>query len=101
MQMKKVFLLALLMFLIAGTPNPADAATVTPKLEVSGWIPYWRAATGTIEATNHLDQLTEINPFGYSVKSDGTLADTANLDEEPWTSLIAAARQKKVRVIPT
>ena len=40
-------------------------------------------------------------PFAYSVKSDGTLADTAHLGEEPWTSFIAEAKKQKVRVIPS
>lgn len=75
--------------------------TAPPKLEVSGWIPYWRKATGTAEAINHLSQFTELNPFGYSVKNDGTLADTAKMDEEPWPTLFAAAKKKKVRIIPT
>ena len=77
---------------------PAHAAT---PLEVSGWLPYWRTASSTRDATAHLSQLTEINPFGYSVKNDGTLADTAGLTNEPWVSLIAAAKAQKVRVVPT
>ena len=70
-------------------------------LEISGWIPYWRAATGTQDAIPHLAQLTSVMPFGYTVKNDGTLADTARLTEEPWVSFIAAAKKQKVRVIPT
>ncbi|MDP3958399.1 MAG: glycosyl hydrolase family 18 protein [bacterium] len=77
------------------------AKPLKSQLEVSGWIPYWRKATGTAEALAHLDAFTELNPFGYTVKKDGTLADTAELTEEPWTTLIAEARKKKVRIIPT
>src|SRR3989344_6434455 len=94
-------------FLFACAPlsiQRAQAATTPapkPKLEVSGWIPYWRSATGTIDAMEHFDVLTEVNPFGYSVKSNGTIADTMKVHEEPWASFIAAARAKKIRVIPT
>jgi spore germination protein YaaH len=88
-----------------GVFGPATRASINSSsgkpLEVSGWIPYWRKATGTIEALNHLDAFTELNPFGYSVKNDGTLADTAKMDEEPWTTLIAEARKKKIRIVPT
>ncbi|MBI4120515.1 MAG: peptidoglycan-binding protein [Parcubacteria group bacterium] len=73
----------------------------TGSFEFSGWIPYWRSATGTQDVLPHLSQLTSVMPFGYSVKSDGTLADTARLSEEPWVSFIAEARRQKVRVIPT
>lgn len=84
-----------------GAVTRAEAQTLKKKVEVSGWIPYWRKATGTQEALAHLDAFTELNPFGYTVKSDGTLADTAKLTEEPWTALFAEARKKKIRIIPT
>jgi len=85
---------------LLGSSSSGSTAT-TSKLEFSGWIPYWRTATGTQDVAPHLSQLTSVMPFGYSVKSDGTLADTAKLTEEPWTSFIATAKQNKVRVIPT
>lgn len=78
--------------LSANTPGP---------LEFSGWIPYWRVATGTADVLPHLAGLTSVMPFGYTVKSNGTLVDSARLGQEPWTSFIAAARQNNVRVIPT
>lgn len=78
-------------------PHSASAAS----FEVSGWIPYWRAATGTLDVLPHLNELTEINPFVYTIKSDGTLLDNGKLDQEPWVSFIAAAKAQKVRIIPT
>ncbi len=93
------YLIGLLVVSAILVPDVSFAATA--KLEVSGWLPYWRKATSTADIAPHLSVFKEINPFGYSVKSDGTLADTAKLTEEPWTSLIAAAKAKKVRIIPT
>ena len=81
-----------------GKPRTGPA---TEKFEISGWIPYWRTATGTADVLPHLSKLTAVMPFAYSVKSDGTLADTARLSEEPWTSFIAEAKRQKVRVIPS
>lgn len=81
----------------AAAKKPAPA----PFFEISGWVPYWRKATGTTEALAHIDVFREINPFGYTVKNDGTLFDAAKIDEEPWTTLIAQARAKKIRVVPT
>lgn len=77
---------------------PAHAATT---FEVTGWIPYWRSATGTADVLPHLELLTEVNPFVYSMKTDGTIVDNGKIDQEPWTSFFAAAKAKKVRVIPT
>ncbi len=96
----KIFLEIAFVFVLAIFSFKTEAAS-TPPLEISGWIPYWRKATGTQEALNHLDVFKEINPFGYSVKLDGTLSDTMNINEEPWLSLIKTAREKKVRIIPT
>lgn len=78
-------------------PLRAHAAS----FEVTGWLPYWRAASSTADVIPHLDDLTEINPFVYTLKSDGTIVDNGPLDEDPWKSLIAAAQAKHVRVIPT
>jgi len=79
-------------------PLTASAAT---SFEVTGWIPYWRTATGTADVLPHLNELTEVNPFVYTLKSDGSLYDNGSLDAEPWLSFIASAKAQKVRVIPT
>ncbi len=94
--MRRALLNGALAFFVA-CAFPAQAAS----LEVSGWLPYWREATSTARALEKLDHLTEINPFVYDIKSDGTLHDYAGIDKEPWTSLLAEAKRKKVRVIPT
>ena len=104
----KFFLKILVISAFFVVAQDANAATTVkkpvvskPKLEVSGWIPYWRKATGTQEALAHLNTFTDINPFGYTMKKDGTINDTAKMDEEPWTTLIKEAKKKKIRVIPT
>ena len=90
-----VIMVALLM---SALPLPAAAAG---KLEVSGWIPYWRTDAGTKDAKKNLSVMKEINPFAYSVKTDGTLADTLKIEGKNWQSLIKAADKKRVRVVPT
>lgn len=85
----------------AKKPTAQPKALPPAPFEVSGWIPYWRTATGTADALAHVDALKEINPFGYTVKTDGELYDAMHVAEEPWQTLIATAREKKVRVIPT
>ena len=84
--------------------NAAAKTKVAPKpvpLEVSGWVPYWRTATGTADAISHMDAFAEISPFGYAVKNDGSLVDQMHVDDAPWQALIASAHEKKVRIIPT
>lgn len=78
-----------------------SGAHAQQSFEITGWIPYWRTATGTADTLPHLDKLTEVNPFVYTLRQDGTLADNGNLDQEPWLSFIAEAKKKGVRVIPT
>jgi len=95
---------AIAVFLLA--PFSADAAMYRP-FEVSGWIPYWRAATGTTDVLPHLGHITEANPFGYTVKKDGTLYDAYGLGSPTSSTtplalaLLALAKQQKVRVVPT
>lgn len=100
LSMRRFFLFSLSVFVLCVVQTlPVIAAT--KAFEVSGWLPYWRAASSSRDVLPHLDLLTEINPFVYTLKSDGTLLDNGTLDEEPWKSLIAEAQAKKVRVIPT
>ena len=86
----------------AATQKPVVKAKPKPaKIEVYGWIPYWRTATGTADALVHLSTFTQISPFGFTMKKDGTLFDAAKLTEEPWLSLFAEAKKKKVKIVPT
>ena len=72
------------------------------SFEVTGWIPYWRSATGTVDVLPHLDKVTEVNPFVYTLKSDGTLYDNGTIEDTAiWASFNAQAHAKGVRVIPT
>ncbi len=98
--------LPLLLLVLLGTPHNASAASSrstssTAALEISGWVPYWATAKGTADAGAHLNQITEVNPFGYSVRTDGTLSDTMNLGNSAWQSLFKDARDEDVRIIPT
>lgn len=86
---------------LLGSGGTSLGATRSSTFEYSGWIPYWRSATGTQDVLPHLSQLTSVMPFGYTIRKDGTLVDTARLTEEPWKSFIAEARKNKVRVIPS
>lgn len=91
---------ALFVTLVFLVPVSADAAMYKP-FEVSGWIPYWRAATGTADTLPNLDTLTEVNPFVYTLKSDGTFLDNGALDQEPWLTLREEAKKRNIRFIPT
>lgn len=84
-------------------PVKKPLATVAAKsrFEVSGWIPYWRTATGTADVLPHLSQMAEVNPFGYTVKKDGTLYNALKVEDPAWQKLFTQARAQKVRILPT
>ena len=96
MRRRLFFTFVFALLFVGGAPT-AHAAT----FETAGWVPYWRYATGTTDALVHLDALTEVNPFVFTLKSDGTLVDSGPLATSSWQTLISAAQAKKVRVIPT
>lgn len=81
-------------------PVAASAAT-SSSFEVSGWLPYWRAATSTADAIAHMSELTEVDPFVYSVSTTGKIVDNGPMNQPPWTTLVADAKAGHVRVIPT
>lgn len=78
----------------------SGAEAQTAKFEHSGWLPYWREE-GVPDVQKNLDKLHEVNPFGYIVQADGTVYDAMGIADDPWASLIAEAKKKKVRVVPT
>jgi len=95
------FIAGVLLVLATSVPSSASAAQWSRPFEISGWIPYWRSATGTTDVLPHLAQLTEVNPFGYTVTQEGRLSDAAVLSQEPWKTLQAEAKKQNVRYIPT
>ena len=84
-----------------GGSAPIGSSGASSKFEVTGWLPYWRASSSTKDVLPHLDLVTEVNPFVYTLKADGSIVDNGKMNEEPWVSFVAAAKAKHVRVIPT
>ena len=109
MSIIKISLRLAFVWLFATVPFGASAAAspvnvklkIPPPLEISGWIPWWRTATGTLDAIAHIDAFSELSPFGFTVKNDGTLSDQMHIDSAPWQLLMKIAREKNVKIIPT
>lgn len=90
----------MLLTIIAGfllTPAGAFAA----DFELSAWIPYWKASEGVESIKPSITAFTEVNPFMYTVKEDGTLYQALPLSDASWTSLRATAKENGVRFVPT
>ncbi len=95
---KKIYLVGLLLILGLGSP-PSHLAQAA--VTYGAWVPYWKKTAGVAEIIAHLDQLKEISPFSFEVKNDGSLTDPLKLASEPWPGLFSAAKQKKIKIIPT
>lgn len=65
------------------------------------WIPYWRKTDGASSTLQNLATLTQISPFAFELQSDGTIKNVLKIEDEPWTSLITAAKKRKVKVYPS
>ncbi|OGG55032.1 hypothetical protein A3D62_03250 [Candidatus Kaiserbacteria bacterium RIFCSPHIGHO2_02_FULL_49_11] len=99
--MKKLFAFSFFFVLFLATPLLSSAAPIYAPFEVSGWIPYWRTELGTTDTAKHFGSVIEVNPFVYTLRSDGTLLDNGKINEEPWTSFVKSAKENRVRIIPT
>ncbi len=91
---KKIIILVLSILALAPSAQAAE-------LEVSGWIPYWSASGGTRDARRSLSDLSEINPFVYSLQPSGEIRDLGNLSARTWKNLFTAARKQNVEIVPT
>lgn len=77
------------------------AASATPVFEKAIWIPYWRKNEGASTTLANLNTLTQISPFAYELARDGSIKNALKANEEPWTSLIAEAKKKKIKIYPS
>ncbi len=77
-----------------------QTTTASNSLEISGWIPYWRSKQGVESILPHLDLFTEVNPFMYTVKQDGTLYQASSLSNDEWVILRARAKESGVKFVP-
>src|SRR3989344_2817100 len=76
-------------------------AKTSESFEISGWIPYWRAAIGAQSTLPNPGSFTGEKSVVYTAKHDTAVYLNSPLDNELWTSLRAKAREMNVRFIPT
>src|SRR3989344_2696584 len=79
----------------------AAAYAQEDSLEYSAWIPYWAAKKGADDARRHTEQLDEVNPFTYTVKTGGSINDAGKMSASHWRKLRSAAEKEDVRYVPT
>ncbi len=96
--MKKFFVFLLLATCYVLPTTSSFAATT---FERAIWIPYWRKTEGASTTLANLNTLTQISPFAYELQTDGTIKNVLKIEEEPWTTLIAEARKKKIKIYPS
>jgi spore germination protein len=103
---RALFLGVLFLVLLPASAFAATAVkTSTPPFEISGWIPYWREASGTTDVLSHMQDFSTLMPFGYIVQNDGSLYDAFDLANTSSTStaqlLFTVMRAEKVKIVPT
>jgi spore germination protein len=95
---------------VSTTTSVSTTSTVTSEgvssaggrpFEISGWIPYWRTAAGVADVLPHISTFTEVNPFGYTVKNDGSLYNALKIEGPEWQNLKSAAASSNTRFVPT
>ncbi len=93
--MKRTFILFLILF--ASTEALFSATTFDKAI----WIPYWRKTEGVSTTLQNLSTLTQISPFAFELQQDGSIKNALKYEEEPWITLIAEAKKKKIKVYPS
>ncbi|MBP6869050.1 MAG: hypothetical protein KBC16_03000 [Candidatus Pacebacteria bacterium] len=94
----KYFYISLALVVVLFAPQVSFASG---DVEVSGWIPYWRASEGSKATVSHITAFSEVSPFGYTVKKDGTLYDAMKLKNSAWKKLFTSARKNHVLILPS
>lgn len=94
--MKSIFIIVMIMSSVF-----SYAFALTTSFDKAVWIPYWRKNEGASSTLVNIDKVTQISPFAFELQADGTIKNALKLDEEPWITLIAEAKKKKVKVYPS
>lgn len=92
---------ALFFALFALVVPSVGVAQTNNSLEISGWVPYWRSEKGVASILPELGAFTEVNPFVYTVKTDGSLYQASSVTGAEWVQLKAKAKELNVRFVPT
>jgi spore germination protein YaaH len=74
------------------TSTPPPAPTPVPTFQVSGWLPSWAYTSGDVTVrANTGDGLDEVNLFGYSLQSDGSIVAASGVESATRQQAIRAA----------
>ncbi len=94
----------LLLILIIGTlalTVPFSTLGAGPRFYYGGWIPFWKQQSGALDTALHLEKLHEVSPFSYEVTAGGLLRDKLKINEGFWPGWLSAARDLRIKIIPT
>lgn len=89
------FLVTLL--IVFGSWSYACAASFDTAI----WIPYWKKTDGASTTLANISAVSQISPFAFELQADGTIKNALKIEEEPWTTLIAEAKKKKIKIYPS
>ncbi len=71
------------------------------SLKYAAWMPFWKKQPGAQEIATQLDKFSEISPFSYEVRSDGSLKDSVDMGGGFLPAWTQALRDAGVKIIPT
>lgn len=91
---------ALFLFWVGIFPHVVFAAAPQPFF-YAGWLPFWKKQSGANDLSFYLDKFREISPFSYEVNGDGTLRDVLKINQGFWPAWLSAARDLRVKIIPS
>ncbi len=94
-QMLKYLLIVTILFSFFETTFAVTA------FEKAVWIPYWRKTEGASTTLQNISKLTQISPFAFELQQDGTIKNALKFEEEPWSTLMVEAKNRKVKVYPS
>lgn len=100
--MKKLFITTIFSLVILNGAGTLFALSIKPAIfEKAVWIPYWRKTDGASTTLQNLNKVTQISPFAFELQTDGTIKNVLKIEEDPWTTLIAEAKKKNVKIYPS
>lgn len=82
---------------LASFPLTAMGAT----LKYAAWLPFWKKQEGMQDFALRMEKFSEISPFSYEVRADGSLIDSLKMTTGFWPGYLDAVKDMGIKIIPT
>jgi len=86
---------------VAGRSNDSATPPPPPDIPIDAWAPYWALGVANASVDTYGTWLRDLSPFWFTAKGANEIVTDPNLDAGAGDKLIASARSRGARIVPS